>query len=180
MNEYFEELYYKHHQIVYNVAYGVLKDRQDAEDVVIEVFSKLYMCLKSNVEIQNIPPWLCITAKTTAIDMLRKASMSPVSTRHDVVAEDFVESLIRKSLADDILRDLYRKNPKWFTYMSMYYVLEMSYQEIADAEETTAEAVKQAIFRAKRYLNRKHNTLGTDSTYIILLVVLRLFLYDTF
>lgn len=180
MNEYFEELYYKHHQIVYNVAYGVLKDRQDAEDVVIEVFSKLYMCLKSNVEIQNIPPWLCITAKTTAIDMLRKVSTISVNTQQEVVTEDFVDALIRKSLVDDVLRDLYRKNPKWFEYMAMHYLLEMSYEEIAKAEDVNADAVRQAIVRAKRYLNRKHNTLGTDSTYIILLVVLRLFLYDTF
>lgn len=179
MNRYFEELYYKHSKVVYNVAIGILKDRQEAEDVVIEVFCKLYICLKNNIEIKNIAPWLCVTAKTTAIDMIRKDRAIPVPEDWDSSVGDFVDSIIQKSFVDSILRDLYRKNEKWFSYMAMHYMLEMTYEEIAKVEETTPDAVKQAVLRAKRYLNKRYNNYSIDATYVVLMVILRLIICDS-
>ena len=174
MNKYFELLYSQHSNMVYQTAYWILGNTQDAEDVVIEVFCKLYTCVKNNMDIRNIPGWLKVTAGTTAIDMIRKASrVSPELTQEAATSKDFVESLIKKIFADEMLRDLYRKNPKWFSYITMRYLLEMNYEEIALVEGVTPAAVKHAITRAKFYLSRKYAS-GTDILFPVIVLVLRI------
>lgn len=157
MNEYFDKLYRENDQIVYKEALRILGNTHDAEDVTIEVFCKLYTYMKGNRNIQNIPGWLKITARTTSIDMIRKSSdLNTPTDEMDLRQKDFVDSLLQKAFTDDMLRNLYRKNRMWFEYITMRYMLEMSLEEIALVHDTTPAAVKHAITRAKKYLSHKY------------------------
>lgn len=172
MRQYFEELYTQNKDLVYYTAYNVLKNKLDAEDVSVEVFYKLYKYLKENRNIKNIPGWLRITAKTTAIDMLRKNNMNNQILQIDTYQRDFANDAINKLFVNTMLNDLHRKNPKWLEYIAMRYLLEMSYSEIANATGRSEAAVKNAVSRAKKYIAQK-NTLqsltGLICSFILLI-----------
>ena len=177
MNEYCYELYYAHSSTTYPIAYKMLRDHYEAEDVVIEVFFKLYICLQSDPDIKNIPGWLKTVATTTSLDVVRKRKFIPQEVvRHEVSMDDFVDTLIHKSLSNDLLRTLYKKNPKWFRYMGMKYLLEMSFEEIAKAEGVSVNSVKSSIARAKKYLAKKHFPAGLDVLLPIILTLIEIFI----
>lgn len=177
MQKYFYELYHAHSNTTYQIAYKMLHDHYEAEDVVIEVFFKLYICLQSDPGIKNIPGWLKTVATTTSLDVVRRKKFIPQEVvRCEVSMDDFVDALIHKSLSNDILRALYRKNPIWFKYIGMRYLLEMSFEEIAKAEGVSVGSVKSSIARAKRYLARKHFPAGLDVLLPVILALIEIFI----
>lgn len=171
MNKYFEELYSQNKDTVFRIAYNLLRNTTDAEDATIEVFCKLYVYLKTNREIRNISAWLRITAKTTAIDIIRKTGKeSPALLENLFQQDDHFREVTNKVFASEILNDLYRKNPKWLEYIEMRYLLEMSYDEIATATGSTVPAVKNSIGRAKRYLAGKYAPDHNDLLWAVILI----------
>ena len=152
MNRYFEKLYIQNKDLVYRTAYSILKNESDAEDVSAEVFCKLYSYLKANRNIRNISGWLRITARTTSIDLLRRKCSSGYLIQSDLYEKDFSDTVFDRAFANQILDVLYRKNPKWFAYITMHYLLEMSYSEIAEATGRTEASVKNAVARTKKYI----------------------------
>jgi len=97
---------------------------------------------------------------------------------HKTITKDYTGSLISKCLADKALLDLYRQSRKWFEYLIMRYLLEMTYEEIGKADDTSTFAVEQSIYAAKTYLKRKYSGMNPDTTYAVLAIVLKLALYD--
>lgn len=174
MNKYFEKIYTENKDMVYHIAYNTVKNRVDAEDVTIEVFCKLYTALKAQNNIHNISRWLSIVSKTTAIDIIRKNSIKHYE-QIETYQHDFSDSIINKVFASKLLNDLYCKNPKWLEYISMRYLLEMSYAEIAAATNQTEAAVKNAVSRAKKYIVQKFKGSNIDMIYSIILIIIFLF-----
>lgn len=172
MNKYFEEIYTQNKDTVFRVSYSLLRNPTDAEDATIEVFCKLYVYLKTNREIRNVPAWLRISAKTTAIDMIRKVGKeSPILQENLFQQGDHFREITNRVYVNDMLDDLYHKNPKWLEYIEMRYLLEMSYDEIASATGSTVPAVKNSITRAKRYLASKYAPAQNDPLWVLILIV---------
>ena len=179
MDKTFEKIYQSHHNMVYIVAYGILMNKQDAEDVSVEVFCRLYKCLRQNKDLQNVSGWLKVTTKSAAIDMIRKRRLIPETFEAELPApDDFVESLISKVFADDMLNSLHSKNPQWFSYLTMHYILEMSYEEIASVSGKTPAAVKHSVSRAKKYLAGEYSPAKTDVIYPLILFIVKISLID--
>lgn len=173
MNKYFEEIYNQNKDTVFRIAYDLLRNTADAEDVVIEVFCKLYIYLKTNREIRNIPAWLRTVARTTAIDMIRKSGKEiPILKENRFQQGDHYRDVTNKIFASEILNDLYQKNPVWLEYIEMRYLLEMTYEEIAAATGSTVPAVKNSVARAKKYLAGKHGSDRGDLLWVVIAIVL--------
>lgn len=49
----FEKLYNQYNKLVYGIAFSILKNEQDAEDIVQNVFTKLYTIDKSKLPSNN-------------------------------------------------------------------------------------------------------------------------------
>lgn len=180
MNKYFEELYDKYAGLAFKAAYKVLQDYHESEDVVIETFCKLYVCLKENKDIQNISGWLTVTATTTAIDLARKKRLILTDVAHqETDGVDFESAIIQKSLTNEMLRNLRKKNAKWFEYIGMHYLMGMSVEEIAQADCVTPKAVKSALTRAKRYLAQKYFPGGPDAIYPMIVILIELLLENS-
>lgn len=173
MNKYFEEIYTQNKDTVFRIAYDLLRNTADAEDVVIEVFCKLYIYLKANREIRNVSAWLRTVARTTAIDMIRKSGKeSPVLQKNPFQQGDHCREVTNKIFASEILNDLYQKNPVWLEYIEMRYLLEMSYDDIAAATSSTVPAVKNSVARAKKYLAGKYGSDRGDLLWAVIAIVL--------
>jgi RNA polymerase sigma-70 factor (ECF subfamily) len=72
-----KEIFDQYHQKVYRVAYGVVREREEALDIVQEVFIKLYRSIRNFKGKSKFYTYLYRMAMNTAIDHSRKMKKSP-------------------------------------------------------------------------------------------------------
>jgi RNA polymerase sigma-70 factor (ECF subfamily) len=73
----------RHHGIVYRVVHGLLRDRQDAEDVLQETFVRFWQ-LGNGVHRDR--EWLIAVARNVALDLLRRRRVLHVTGNRDELA----------------------------------------------------------------------------------------------
>ena len=68
----YEKLYTRYKSLVYGIAFSILKNKHDSEDVVQAVFTKIYEIDKDKLPTNKEASWLYTTTKNQAISFLRK------------------------------------------------------------------------------------------------------------
>ena len=68
----FEKLYSKYNKTVYGIAFSILKNKPDSEDVVQTVFTKIYTLEKDKLPKDKIGSWLYSVTKNETLLLLRK------------------------------------------------------------------------------------------------------------
>ncbi|MCX8118639.1 MAG: sigma-70 family RNA polymerase sigma factor [Desulfobacterota bacterium] len=71
------EIFEQHHRRVYRIAYGVVRRREDALDVVQEVFIKLFRSLKGFKGKSTLSTYLYRLTLNAAIDHCRRSKKTP-------------------------------------------------------------------------------------------------------
>jgi len=159
-HEAFKEIFNQYHQKVYRIAYGVLRQREDALDVVQEVFIKLFRSIKNFKGKSAFYTYLYRLAMNTAIDHSRKAKRAVFlsldeeggyqpSDRDEkkpdhIVAQREMEGKVRWAI-DQLPQDqkatlIYRE------------IEELSYQEIAGAMECSVGTVMSRLHYGRKKL----------------------------
>ena len=67
-----EEMYKKYYKIVYGIAFSILKNKEDSEDIVQIFFSKLYSLEENKLPSNNESSWLYTTTKNEVLNFLKK------------------------------------------------------------------------------------------------------------
>jgi len=67
----FEKLYNQYKKLVYGIAFSILKNKQDAEDIVQVVFTKIYAIDKNKLPINNEASWLYSVTKNETLNFLK-------------------------------------------------------------------------------------------------------------
>lgn len=67
-----EEIYKKYNKIIYSIAFSILKNKEDSEDMVQIFFSKLYSLEESKLPNSNESSWIYTTTRNEAINFLKK------------------------------------------------------------------------------------------------------------
>lgn len=95
----FKELFNEHKKHVFAMAMSILKDYEMAEDVLQEVFIKLYQHMKHQ-EISNVKAWLIRVSRNTALDLYRKKKREVTGFEDDYfervqyLAEDPLDKMV--------------------------------------------------------------------------------------
>jgi RNA polymerase sigma-70 factor (ECF subfamily) len=74
----FEELIRAHSRRLFAIAYGVLQNAGEAEDVVQETLVKAWRLRRKVREAERFEPWLTTIARNGALDVLRKRRSVPL------------------------------------------------------------------------------------------------------
>src|SRR5260370_30302989 len=85
--EAFEELIRRHQHRVFAVAGGILRRREDVEDIAQQVFVKAYFSLKRIDQRAAFSTWLYKITVNESWDMLRKKKVRPLVYESDLSAE---------------------------------------------------------------------------------------------
>jgi RNA polymerase sigma-70 factor (ECF subfamily) len=165
----FREIVERHHPMVCAVVRGVLGDHPDVEDVIQDVFIKVYRGLSGFRGDAKLSSWIYPIARNEALSAVRKVA-PPSESIDEVVVESPGESspdeqYQRKALRERLERCLSEIDENYRTVLELRYTGEMSYGEISDATGLPVGTVKTYIHRAKIELKRLMSRKQFVETY---------------
>ena len=67
-----EELYSKYKKVVYGIAFTISKNKEDSEDIMQIVFTKIYKLENSKLPEANETSWLYTLTKNEALNYIKK------------------------------------------------------------------------------------------------------------
>lgn len=154
----FRELVERYHPMAYSVVRGLMGDSDDVEDVLQNVFIKVYGGLKGYRGDAKLSTWIYRIARNEAVNTVRKV-VPPSTPVDDVVVESPVRSqpdkqYDEKARREDLERALARLDENYRIVLELRYMGEMSYTEIGEAMGIPVGTVKTYIHRGKVALKR--------------------------
>src|SRR5579875_3945688 len=148
----FEVLVGRYHARLLAFCRHMLGSREDAEDVLQDVLAASYNALMADERPINVKPWLYRIARNRCLNHLRRAraigvdSMDVHLSDHGASTADKVhEREAFRQLLDDI-RDLPETQR---TALVLREMEALSYEQIAEAMDTTVSSVKSLLVRAR-------------------------------
>ena len=133
---------------VYAAAFSLLKNKQDAEDVVQETFMKYYARTRAFASEEHLRAWLLRLAVNRAKDVLRAASRKRCVPLEDGQAVDAFPTPESRELFEAVLAlpERYR------VVIHLHYYEDYSVKEIAGILRLTEQTVKTRLFRGRSLL----------------------------
>jgi RNA polymerase sigma-70 factor (ECF subfamily) len=161
--EAFEELVRRHQHRVFAVAGGILRKREDVEDIAQQAFVKAYFSLKRFDQRAAFSTWLYKITVNECWDMLRKKKVRPLVFESDLSEEqarqviasgekvntgpDASERLVARQEVETLLDVLDERDR---LMLILKEVEGFSIEEIAVILGLNANTVKVRLFRARR------------------------------
>ncbi len=155
------KLYDRYSRLVYSVALRVLHDPAKAEDVLQDVFLKVWRQPEGFVETQgHLGPWLAVIARNRSIDVLRGRQKNESSSEGmDLVAPDDMIQSIETSLLIGKVKQAIRLLPKeQRRALDMAFFRGMTHAEIVSLTGLPLGTVKTRIRTALQFLGRALRT----------------------
>ena len=163
--EAFEELVRRHQHRVFAVAGGILRRREDVEDIAQQVFVKAYFSLKRFDQRAAFSTWLYKITVNECWDLLRKKKVRPLVYESDLSEDqarqytvsgetgrevpDISDKLADRQRVELLLDDLEDRDR---LMLVLKEVEGFAVEEIAQVLHLNANTVKVRLFRARRRL----------------------------
>jgi len=161
--EAFEELVRRHQHRVFAVAGGILRRREDVEDVAQQVFVKAYFSLRRFDQRAAFSTWLYKITVNECWDLLRKKKVRPLVYESDLSeeqagqfsaaerlqsgAQDVSDKLEAQQEVENLLQGLDERDRMM---LILKEVEGFAIDEIAEILNLNANTVKVRLFRARR------------------------------
>lgn len=168
---YFSELINTYNKKVYNLAYHITGNRQDAEDAVQETFLQVYKHLDDFRGDSSIYTWIYRIAVNTSFQLKKRTDKACVgdleekinlyrdkvlfhgqsnySNPEDIALINELAKVVRNECHQIVMRKLPEKQRIVFV---MRVVLDLSYQEISNTLGITENIIKARLHRARTSL----------------------------
>jgi RNA polymerase sigma-70 factor, ECF subfamily len=148
---------------VYNLAYRMLGNDDEAKDATQETFVRIYTKLHTYQPDRKLSSWVLAIASHYCIDRLRRRGRgSWLSLDEDPLATVLPSSdrspednVLRAETRDEIQGLVEQLTPSYRIPLILRYWQEMSYQEIADVLGLSVQAVKSRLHRARLQITEK-------------------------
>jgi len=161
--EAFEELVRRHQHRVFAVAGGILRRREDVEDIAQQVFVKAYFSIKRFDQRAAFSTWLYKITVNECWDLLRKKKVRPLLYESDLSeeqvqqfsaaekfesgAQDVSDKLEAQQRIEILLQGLDERDRMM---LILKEVEGFAIEEIAEILDLNANTVKVRLFRARR------------------------------
>jgi len=148
----FEVLFTRYNSRLLGFCQSMLKSRQDAEDVLQEVFTNAHSAMLADDRKINVRPWLYRIARNRCLNHLRKAvpegqdSMDVLPHANGITTAEHVQH--REDLRQ-LMGDVKTLPETQRTALLLREIDQLAYDEIAQAMGTTVPSVKSLLVRAR-------------------------------
>lgn len=161
----FEELIRTHQQRVFGLVSGILRRREDVEDVVQQIFLKVFLSLKRFDQRSAFSTWLYKISVNECWDYLRKKKVRPLVYEADLSEEQVSrldgaasamrppESPIKRAEVRDLLEHMLESLPDQDRALLVLKEMEgFSVEELAVILDLNVNTVKVRLFRSRAKL----------------------------
>jgi RNA polymerase sigma-70 factor, ECF subfamily len=163
-----EAMVREHSRLVYRVAYSVVRNHHDAEDVTQETFARVLRYGKKVGEVRDQKTWLARIAWRVAVDRRKKMPEISLDDATNTVSElrtsiANAEEVVLGSEVSRLLEALISALPEQLRDpLTFSTVQEMSANDIAEILRIKPAVVRSRLFRAREILREKLSALLRD------------------
>ncbi|MCR4318770.1 MAG: sigma-70 family RNA polymerase sigma factor [Candidatus Brocadiaceae bacterium] len=158
-----------HIDALYRSALYLVKNENNADDLVQETYLKAFKFLKNNKEINNVKAWLFKILMNTFINKYRKDKAEPslvdfdnIESFHESIKEEVLTSSTTENeaefneLLDADVKKALEELPEDFRLVILLSTVEgLSYKEISKMLECPIGTVMSRIYRGRKMLKEK-------------------------
>lgn len=173
--EAYQRLMTKYRQLIYNLIFRMIRNKEDVEDLTQEAFIKAFNSLEKFDKQFSFSTWLFKIATNNCIDYLRKKKLNTFSIDKELGSEDddyqfeipdserTPDKNLMESERKKILEEAIENLPsKYKSVILLRHRDEKDYEEIAKKLKLPLGTVKAHIFRGRELLNKYlKDRLGT-------------------
>lgn len=159
---------------IYNLAYRLTGNREEAEEIAQEAFLRAFRSLAQYRPAYKFSTWLYRIATNIAIDRLRRRKEPPVSLDEPIGQESgqpreitdtsfMPEGIVaRQERVREVQQAVAALPPMYRTVVILAHYHELSYQEIAKAIHKPVTVVKNRLYRARLMLKEQLRNLWEE------------------
>lgn len=154
------------------LAYRMLNNNHDIEDVVQETFIRVYQNLNSYDESQKFSTWIYRIGRNLCIDLLRKKKMthSLDAQVYDEASSTYYDKLegygpspessyLQTEFIEQFTAIISKLSDKYRQIITLYYIHELTLQEISERVQLPVTTVKSRLHRGRELLRKKWGTV---------------------
>ena len=158
-----EELYKNYSKLVYGVIYSILKNTDETEDVLQNVFIKIFKLDNEKLPTKSHLSWLYSVAKNETINYIKKHSKEKnYESLYEITDNDTeIEKVLDKEYFNKLIENL---PPKQQEILSLKIISNLSFREIANILDMKIPAVQWHYYKS---LNTLKLLLGNVITIFV-------------
>lgn len=158
-----EELYKNYSKLVYGVIYSILKNPDETEDVLQNVFVKIFKLDNEKLPTKSHLSWLYSVAKNETINYIKKHSKEKnYESLYEITDNDTeIEKVLDKEYFNKLIENL---PPKQQEILSLKIISNLSFREIANILDMKIPAVQWHYYKS---LNTLKLLLGNVITIFV-------------
>lgn len=149
---------------LYRFAMGIVNQAAEAEDVVQEVFIKLWNNREQMAGVQNLEAWCFTATKNLSIDKLRSKHqrvqpIQPGFDLHDQAPSPY-QAAVETDTFEQVRKLMAALPDKQRDILHLRDIEGMAYQEIAEVLGLPLDQVKVYLFRARKAMRSQLELVG--------------------
>ena len=154
-----EELYKKYNKMIYGIAFSILKNKEDSEDIVQTVFQKLYTIDKDKMPKDKEATWLYAVTKNETLLLLRKKNDTyDIEKVYNIANEDNeINKLIDRESYNQLINKLDSKEKE---VVSLKIISNLSFSQISELLGEPVGTVKWRYYKSIYALKIMLSNLG--------------------
>ena len=176
-NRIFEQELLPHADALYNFAYHLTYNEDDANDLVQEAYMKAFRFIDKYIEGTNAKAWLFKILKNAFINEYRKKSKRPIKVDfEDIVSyhnedkqqsscKDLREEIYHNIMGDEVTNAVNSLGIEFRTVILLCDIEGFSYEEIAKIIGIPIGTVRSRLHRARNMLKNKLNKYAESLGY---------------
>jgi RNA polymerase sigma-70 factor (ECF subfamily) len=163
----FRKVLESHYTLIYSVVRGVAGQRGETDDIVQEVFIKIFRALGDFRGDSRLSTWIYRIARNEALNAIdrRRPQVIPIDECEELPApgESPEASYLQRMSRERLERLMERLDEKQRVAIELRYIGDKSYEEIAEIMGIPLGTVKTYIYRAKLSLKRMMTGAGAKA-----------------
>lgn len=159
-NDEFKKRFLSFHSLIYRISYLILENRDDADDVAQEVYTRLWEQRNHLGNIRNDEAFVVTMTKNLSIDLLRnnrRRATTAIENREFVCENREEERMDARDELSNLMQCMDALPQTQQEVIRLRHFADLSISEIAEITRQTENNIRQLLSRARRTMKEKFN-----------------------
>ena len=158
----------KYSSMVFTLAYNIILNREDAEEVAQDAFVKAFTSLQSFKQQSKFSTWLYRIVVNTALNKKKLHKLVIIEMEEQVPGEELIDDYSLPQYEKEDMRQFVQAAVRTLPdneriCITLFYLNELSVSEIGELTGITIANIKVLLHRGRKHLyNALHNLLKTE------------------